>query len=345
VTDKPFEKFDWNERAPVTALTIARHLPPDFLARSLRADAARGLASTPKRLPPKWFYDKTGIALFDEITRLPGYYLTRAEREILGDHVGHIADLTRAETLVELGAGSAEKTRLLIEAMRASGTLRLYVPVDVSEFALVACGEALIGEYPGIEVHAMLADFERHIDLAPRSGRRLVAFLGSTIGNLDPDQRAAFFFAVRRGMRPGDAFLLGADLVKSPNVLVGAYDDPAGVTAAFNRNVLNVLNRELGADFDVDAFEHVACWDAQQEWVEMRLRSTVEQAVQIPEINLKARFAAGEMMRTEICAKFRRPGIEAELRAAGLDVVRWWTDSRDRFAVALAVPSRQVHVR
>jgi L-histidine Nalpha-methyltransferase len=329
----------------VTPLTIARHLPPDFLARTLRADAAHGLTSTPKTLPPKWFYDKVGSALFGQITRLPEYYLTRAEREILGDHAGHIADLTQAETLVELGSGSAEKTRLLITALRTSGTLRRYVPVDVSESALVDSAEALIGEYPGMEVHAMLADFERHLDLAPRSGRRLVAFLGSTIGNLRPDERAAFFFAIRRGMRPGDAFLLGADLVKRPDVLVSAYDDPAGVTAMFNRNLLNVLNRELGADFDVDAFEHVACWDAEREWIEMWLRSRTEQVVHIPDINLKVRFASDEMMRTEISAKFSRPGLEAELRAVGLDVVRWWTDSRDRFAVALAVPSRQVHVR
>jgi L-histidine N-alpha-methyltransferase len=329
----------------VTPLTIARHLPPDFLARTLRADAAHGLTSTPKTLPPKWFYDKAGIALYGEITRLPEYYLTRAEREILGDHVGHIADLTQAETLVELGSGSAEKSRLLITALRKSGTLHRYVPIDVSESALVASAEALTEEYPGMEVHAMLADFERHLDLAPRGGRRLVAFLGSTIGNLDPDERAAFFFAVRRGMRPGDAFLLGVDLVKHPNALVAAYNDPGGVTARFNRNLLNVLNRELSADFEADAFEHVARWDAEREWIEMWLRSSTEQVIHIPDINFKARFARDEMIRTEISAKFRRPGLEAELRAVGLDVVRWWTDSRDRFAVALAVPTRQVHVR
>jgi L-histidine N-alpha-methyltransferase len=329
----------------VTPLKIARHLPPDFLARRLRADVARGLTSQPKALPPKWFYDKSGIALFDEITRLPEYYLTRAEREILSDYVGHIAELTQAETLVELGSGSAEKTRSLIEALRATGTLRRYVPVDVSEVALVESGEALIGEYPGLEVYAMLADFERHLDLVPRDGRRLVVFLGSTIGNLDVDERAAFFFALRRGMRAGDAFLLGADLVKLPDTLLPAYDDAAGVTAAFNRNVLHVLNRELDADVDVDSFTHVALWDPQREWIEMRLRSTIAQTVRVRAINLEVKFAEGETMRTEISAKFRRAGLEAELRAGGLEVVRWWTDSRERFAVTLAVPSRQVHVR
>jgi L-histidine Nalpha-methyltransferase len=215
----------------------------------------------------------------------------------------------------------------------------------VSEPALVESGAVLATECPGLEVHAMLADFERHLDLVPRSGRRLLVFLGSTIGNLDPDQRAAFFFAVRRGMRPGDAFLLGADLVKRPGTLVAAYDDSAGVTAAFNRNLLNVLNRELGADFDVDAFEHVALWNPEHKWIEMRLRSIVAQQIRVPAIKLEVEFAAGETMRTEISAKFERAGLETELRAAGLDVVRWWTDSRGRYAVALSGPSRQVHVR
>jgi len=321
---------------------IDRRLPPGFLAESLRADARSGLTSDPKSLPPKWFYDAQGSALFEKITELREYYPTRAEREILYATAAEIAGQTRARTLVELGSGSSDKTRVLLDALRAAGTLRSYVPVDVSEPALVAAGEALSAEYPGLDVRAVVSDFEEHLGF-PVDGDvpapRIVAFLGSTIGNLLPDQRAAFLTRVRAALRPGDSFLLGTDLVKDPATLVAAYDDDAGVTAEFNKNVLAVLNTELGADFDPDEFEHVAVWDAGAEWIEMRLRSLADQTVQLPAIGLTVRFAAGEEMRTEVSAKFRRAGVEAELAAAGLAVRSWWTDSAAQFGLSLSVPA------
>jgi L-histidine N-alpha-methyltransferase len=325
--------------------SLDRRLPPGFLAEALRADALTGLnpkASEPKSLPPKWFYDAQGSALFDKITELPEYYPTRAEREILHAVAADIAAQTRARTLVELGSGSSDKTRLLLDALRAAGTLRCYVPVDVSEPALVAAGKALSAEYPDLDVRAVVSDFEERLGF-PADGDapapRLVAFLGSTIGNLVPDQRAAFLARVHARMRPGDSFLLGTDLVKDPATLVAAYDDASGVTAEFNKNVLAVLNAELGADFDLDEFEHVAVWDAAAEWIEMRLRSLTAQTVHLPAIGLTVEFGAGEEMRTEVSAKFRRAGVEAELAAAGFTMRSWWTDSAAQFGLSLSVPA------
>src|SRR5215469_13415834 len=321
--------------------TLDRRLPPGFLEEALRADARTGLTAEPKSLPPKWFYDAQGSALFDKITELPEYYPTRAEREILRTNAAGIAAFTQARTLIELGSGSSDKTRLLLDALRAQGTLACYVPVDVSEPALIAAGDALSAEYPGLDVRAVVSDFEEHLGF-PADGDapapRLVAFLGSTIGNLLPAQRTAFLAQVRAGLRPGDFFLLGTDLVKDPATLVAAYDDDSGVTAEFNKNVLAVLNAELGADFDPDEFEHVAVWDAEAEWIEMRLRSLTDQTVHVPAIGLTVRFAAGEEMRTEVSAKFRRPGVEAELAAAGLALRSWWTDSAAQFGLSLSVP-------
>ena len=321
--------------------SLDRRLPPGYLQEALRADALSGLMSEPKSLPPKWFYDAQGSALFEKITALREYYPTRAEREILHATAAGIAGQTRARTLVELGSGSSEKTRLLLDALRAAGTLRGYVPVDVSEPALVAAGTALSAEYPGLDVRAVVSDFTEHLGL-PDDGDapapRLIAFLGSTIGNLVPTERASFLARLRAGLRPGDFFLLGTDLVKDPATLVAAYDDCSGVTAAFNKNVLAVLNSELGADFDLDAFEHVAAWDAEAEWIEMRLRSLADQVVHLPAIGLGVRFAAGEEMRTEISAKFRRAGVESELAAAGFAMRSWWTDSAGQFGLSLSVP-------
>jgi L-histidine Nalpha-methyltransferase len=321
-------------------ISIERRLPPGFLAESLRADARAGLTASPKSLPPKWFYDAQGSALFEKITELSEYYPTRAEREILLSAAGSIAELSGARTLAELGSGSSEKTRLLLDALRDHGTLRGYVPVDVSEPALLAAGDALAAEYPGLEVDAVASDFEEHLGLpAEAPGPRLVAFLGSTIGNLLPGQRAQFLKRVRAELRPGDSFLLGTDLVKDPATLVAAYDDTAGVTAEFNKNVLAVLNRELGADFDLDTFDHVVVWDAEAEWIEMRLRSATEQVVHVPGIGLTVHFAAGEEMRTEVSAKFRRAGVEAELAAAGFAMRAWWTDPAGQFGLSLSVPA------
>jgi L-histidine N-alpha-methyltransferase len=319
--------------------TVEHLLPADYRARTLRADAMAGLTATPKSLPPKWFYDAQGSALFEKITELPEYYPTRAERSILRATAPEIAALTGAAVLVELGSGSSEKTRLLLSALRAGGTLRGYVPVDVSESALVLAGESLSAEYPGLAVHAVVSDFEASLGLPDDGeGPRLLAFLGSTIGNIVPAERAAFLARVRSRLRPGDAFLLGTDLVKDPAVLVAAYDDAAGVTAAFNKNVLAVLNAELGADFDLDSFEHVARWDAEHEWIEMRLRSMYVQEARVRDLGLVVRFSAGEEMRTEVSAKFRRPGVEAELAAAGLAMRSWWTDAGGQFGLSLSVP-------
>ena len=325
-----------------TSLHVERRLPAGYLAGSLRADARAGLTATPKSLPPKWFYDAAGSALFEKITALPEYYPTRAEREILQSKAAQIAAASRAATLVELGSGSSVKTRLLIDALRAAGTLARYVPVDVSEPALLAAASALFSDYPGLEVDGVVSDFDDYLDLGAggdRDGPRLVAFLGSTIGNLLPAQRASFLARIRSGLADGDALLLGTDLVKDPAVLVSAYDDEAGITAAFNKNVLSVLNHELGADFDPDAFEHVARWDAGQEWIEMRLRATSPQTVRLPAIDLTAEFAAGEEMRTEVSAKFHREGVARELAAAGFTLDRWWTDGQGRFGLSLARPA------
>ena len=328
---------------PPSRLTVDRHLPPDFAEESLRADVRAGLTGAPKTLPPKWFYDKAGSDLFEEITRLPEYYPTRAEREILDTRAAEIAAATRASTVVELGSGSSEKTRLLLDALRAAGSLRRYVPVDVSESALAAAADALLADYPRLLVHAVVADFEAHLQLIPDHGdRRLLVFLGGTIGNFEPVARARFLAGVRAVMRPGDALLLGTDLVKSPDILVPAYDDAAGVTAAFNKNVLHVLNRELGADFDPARFDHVAVWNDRESWIEMRLRSRGAQRVRISALDLEVPFAAGEDVRTEISAKFRAAGVVAELAAAGLSVRSWWTDAQARFGLSLALPTPMI---
>lgn len=321
-----------------TAFDLTRRLPADHFDAALRHDVRHGLTADPKWLPPKWFYDARGSELFEEITRLPEYYPTRAERAILTARAAGIAEATGARTLVELGSGSSEKTRLLLDALRDLGTLETYLPVDVSDSALLDAGRALTAEYPGLAVHAVVSDFTATLDLPPTEGPRLVAFLGGTIGNLLPAERAAFLAGLREQLRPGDALLLGTDLVKDPAVLVAAYDDTAGVTAEFDKNVLAVLNRELGADFDLAAFAHVARWNAECEWIEMRLRSLREQTVKIRALDLAVPFAQGEELRTEVSAKFRRRGVAAELAAAGLTLSHWWTDPEERFGLSLAVP-------
>ncbi|GHF22869.1 MULTISPECIES: L-histidine N(alpha)-methyltransferase [Streptomyces] len=320
----------------MSPFVLTRALPLDATAAALRADVSAGLTRTPKELPPKWFYDARGSELFDEITLLPEYYPTRAEREILVDRSGDIARATGARTLVELGSGSSEKTRHLIRALPALDT---YVPVDVSESALRGAAQTLLAEHPDLSVHALVADFQYGLALPETPGPRLLAFLGGTIGNLLPDERAVFFRALRAALAPGDALLLGTDLVKDERTLVAAYDDAQGVTAAFNKNVLTVINRELEADFDPDDFGHVALWDARHEWIEMRLRARRDVVVKIPSLDLAVSFSAGEDLRTEVSAKFRREGVRAELASAGLDLTHWWTDEQGRFALSLSVPA------
>lgn len=316
--------------------TVDVHLGPSDIAEALRSDARVGLASSPKTLPPKWFYDDRGSQLFDAITRLPEYYPTRRERSILHERAGDIAGAGEFDTLVELGSGTSEKTRLLLDALSATGRLRRFIPFDVSEATLRAAGDSIAEAYPGVAVHGVVGDFERHLSLIPGGGQRLVAFLGGTIGNMAPADRAKFLREVSAGMAPGDALLLGTDLVKSVDRLVAAYDDAAGVTAEFNKNVLRVLNRELGACFDPARFAHVARWNAAEEWIEMRLRSLTTQLIEVPALGFEVAFADGEEMRTEISAKFRRAGVQDEVAAAGLELARWWTDPAGDFALSLA---------
>jgi L-histidine N-alpha-methyltransferase len=319
-------------------LQIDVHLSDADHLDALRSETRRGLLATPKELAPLWFYDDLGSTLFEAITRVPAYYPTRTERGILEREAGSIARLTGADTLVELGSGSSEKTRILLDALEATGNLRRFVPFDVSEEFLRAAAATLASAYPHVAVHAVVGDFGRHLDRLPRGGRRLVAFLGSTIGNLTPEARGAFLRDVAAGLADGDAFLLGTDLVKEPARLVAAYDDPAGVTAAFNRNALTNLNRTLRASFDPERFRHVARWDAERERVEMLLVSETDQVVGIDDLGIEVRFAAGEPLRTEISTKFRRDGITADLAAAGLHLQHWWTDAGGDFALSLSIP-------
>lgn len=317
-------------------LTLSNHLAADSALHALRRDVFVGLQQTPKSLPPKWFYDAVGSDLFDQITRLPEYYPTRAEAAILRARAAEIASASQADTLVELGSGTSEKTRLLLDALRDRASLRSFVPFDVDANVLSAAAGAIQNEYPGITINAVCGDFEEHLTEIPRGGRRLFVFLGSTIGNLTPGPRADFLATLSGVMRPGDSLLLGTDLVKDTDRLVRAYDDAAGVTARFNLNVLAVINRQLDADFDVDGYEHVARWNSEQERIEMWLRSTRRQRVRVAALDLTVDFDAGEEMITEVSCKFRPEAVGAELAAAGLRRIRWWTDEAHDFGLSLA---------
>ncbi|MBF6086379.1 L-histidine N(alpha)-methyltransferase [Nocardia cyriacigeorgica] len=320
----------------MTAPTLEVHLTDDDLTAALRADARRGLTADPKWLPPKWFYDARGSELFEQITELPEYYPTRTERALLERVVGEIARAAQAQVLVELGAGSAAKTRLLLSALTAEGPLKTYVPQDVSATALRATAAEVAREFPGLAVHGVVSDFTDTLHNLPRGGRRMIAFLGGTIGNLVPAERAEFLTDVHDVLEPGERLLLGAGLVIDPAILVPAYDDAAGVTAEFNRNVLHVLNARLAADFVPDDFRHVAVWDAENEWIEMRLEATADMRVDVADLGLVLEFARGEQLRTEISAKFRLEGLDTELSAAGFALDKAWTDPDNRFTLVLA---------
>jgi L-histidine N-alpha-methyltransferase len=312
----------------------------DGQGRSLADDARDGLTRPFKELPPKHFYDSRGADLFDQICELPEYYPTRTERAILNDTASELAAVTGAVELVELGSGTAAKTRVLLDALHAAGTLARYVPVDVTEGMVRDCAQELIEEYPGLQVHGVVGDFERHLDRVPEpAGPRMVVFLGGTIGNFPPSERRRFLAQVADLLGPEDHLLMGTDLVKDPDVLEAAYDDRQGVTAEFNRNLLHVLNRELDADFDPADFEHVARFDAHNEWIEMRLRSRREHTVTVRALDLPVHFDAGEEMRTEISAKFTRERIDEDLADAGLELVRWLTDPDEQFALTLSAPA------
>ena len=320
---------------------VESHLDADA-ADTLAEDVLDGLTRPFKELPPKHLYDERGSRLFDRICELPEYYPTRTERAILAARAAELAAVTGAAELVELGSGTAAKTRLLLDAMAAAGTLRRYVPFDVSEVTVRALVDELADEYPGLELHGIAGDFERHLTAIPPPERgvpRVVAFLGGTIGNFPPGARRRFLRAVAALLGPEDHLLLGTDLVKDAEVLEAAYDDAAGVTAAFNLNLLHVLNRELDADFPVERFEHVAFFDPTHEWIEMRLRARRACVVRFAALGLDVPFARAEELRTEISAKFTRARVEADLAAAGLCLTRWLTDPLGLFALSLAAPT------
>jgi len=302
-------------------------------------DVREGLRRPLKELPPKYFYDARGSELFDRITQLPAYYPTRCERALLNRHAPEIVDVTAAEELVELGSGTASKTRALLYAMVGAGNLRRYVPFDVDESVVERSARELTEFYPGLAVHGVVGDFERHLGEVPAGDRRLVAFLGGTLGNLHPPERAKFLARIRALLGPESRFLVGVGLVCDRATMEAAYDDPEGVTAEFNRNVLRVLNAALGADFDPGAFDHMAFFDAEASWVEMRLRSLRAQRVSIPGAGLEVDLAAGEEIRTEISAKFTRAALERELETAGMRLESFMTDPTARFGLALAAPS------
>lgn len=319
------------------APSLVNHLSADWAPVALRADVLDGLSQTPKSLPPKWFYDSVGSDLFDQITRLPEYYPTRTEMQILRTVAKDVVTRSGADTLVELGSGTSEKTRTLLDAFHSAGRLDRFVAFDVDQSVLRTALDELSDEYAGVEMLGVCGDFEQHLGEIPVAGRRLIVFLGSTIGNLTEQPRAAFLSTLAGTMRSGDALLLGTDLVKDTTRLVAAYDDARGVTAQFNRNVLAVVNRALDANFDLAAFDHVARWNPDHERMEMWLRSVVAQQVQISGLDLTVEFEAGEQMLTEVSCKFRPEGVASELSAAGLERVQWWTDPAGDFGVSLAV--------
>ena len=320
------------------AYTIDVHLSPEDVQRQMRQDALVGLQASEKSIPPVWFYDERGSRLFEEITQLPEYYPTRAERALLEEHAASIAELSKADTLVELGAGSCEKTRVLLSALERAGTLTRYVPFDVSDEFLRGAATALSEEYGALDIHLVIGDFHHHLTEIPTDGRRMVAFLGGTIGNLNPAQRARFLFDLNCTMSSDDSLLLGADLVKDRGRLVSAYDDAAGVTADFNRNVLHVLNEQLGGDFDPERFRHVAVWNEEEQWIEMRLRAERPTEVSLSGAGITVSFDEGEDLLTEISAKFTPERIERELSEAGFVVEGVWGADEGEFLLALAHP-------
>jgi L-histidine N-alpha-methyltransferase len=322
-------------------IAIDVHLDADAAATMAR-DVRAGLCAYPKELAPKYFYDERGSELFEQITELPEYYPTRAEREILSGRSAEIlAAAGSPATLVELGSGSAAKTRHLLSAMRDGGSLDTYVPVDISEEITHRTAASLVDEYPGLTVRGLVCDFEQDLERIPdgEGDARLIAFLGGTIGNLYPRQRHTFLERIRALLGPQDHLLLGTDLIKGADRLEAAYDDAAGVTAEFNKNVLEVLNRELGADFDLETFEHVARYDAEAERMDIRLRSLADQEVRIDGLDLEISFAAGEEMRTEISTKFTRERLQSVYAGAGLELRGWFTDAAGDYALSLARPA------
>ena len=311
--------------------------------RVLANDVLDGLTRPFKELPPKHFYDTRGSELFEQICELPEYYPTRTELAILRARAREIVESTSVGELVELGSGAADKARLLLDEMARAGTIHRYIPFDVAESVVRDAAHQLVEDYEGLRVHGVIGDFQRHLDRIPPANGvpRLVALLGGTIGNLPPGTRRGLLRDISSLLGPCDRLLLGTDLVKDPEMIEAAYDDSRGLTAEFNRNVLHVVNRELGADFSPESFEHVAFFDRRHEWVEMRLRASRPCSVLIADLGLRIEFAAGEELRTEISAKFTRARVEADLASVGLELEHWYTDEQELFALSLARPARQ----
>jgi L-histidine Nalpha-methyltransferase len=328
------------DSATADRVTIDVNLPPGGPLSGMAADVRAGLTRPFKELSPRYFYDERGSELFEQITELEEYYPTRCEREILESEADSICvAANRPASLIELGSGSARKTRVLLDAMRQASCLDAYCPVDISEEITRDTADAIASEYEGISVHGLVCDFEFDLERVPVEGPRVIALLGGTVGNFGPHQRASFLRRICNLLGPEDRFLLGTDLVKDPATLEAAYNDSLGVTAEFNKNVLAVLNRELGADFELDSFEHVARWDPENLWVDIRLRSLANQVVNFESLEMLVPFAAGEEMRTEISTKFLRPGLEGIYAEAGLELTDWWTDPDGLYALSLARPA------
>jgi L-histidine N-alpha-methyltransferase len=316
-------------------VTVENHLAADWSARELRHDIARALRAVPKIFPPRWLYDAEGSRLFDAITRLPAYYPTEAERSILRRRAHDIVAATGSDTVIELGSGTSDKTRTLLDAFWSVGRLRRFVPFDVSQPTLVQSATDLARRYPGLNIHAVVGDFTRHLAHLPSEGRRLVAFLGGTIGNLYVEERRAFLGALADRLQAGEWLLLGVDLVKPVQRILDAYDDAGGLTAAFVRNVLRVVNRELGADFNVDAFDYVPLWDQREERMDLRLRPAEPQRVRVEALDADVDISAGEELHVEISAKFRVDALTVELGDVGFATVDAWTDQRGDFGLLL----------
>jgi L-histidine N-alpha-methyltransferase len=317
-------------------VSVEVHLPPGGPLSGMAADVRAGLTRPFKELSPRYFYDQRGSELFERITRLPEYYPTRCERAILESRSAEIIEAAQPRSLIELGSGSAAKTRVLLDAMSAAGDLETYCPVDISEEITRQTSAQIALEYDDVEVRGLVCDFELDLERMPVGGPRMIAFLGGTIGNFQPQQRAGFLRRVANLLGPEDRFLLGTDLVKDRETLEAAYNDSAGVTAEFNKNALSFINRELGAGFDPDAFEHRAFWDPENLWVDIRLRSLADQVVNVSALDLLVTFERGEEMRTEISTKFARRGLEGIYAEAGLEMTAWWTDPGGLFGLSLA---------